>query len=251
MKQEIFIQTLRLIVADNYEEMSQVSADLIYDEINKKRNLFICAAAGSTPTRTYELLVTKYHKKRQTFEQLRIIKLDEWVGLPMNDPATCEVYLQNHLVQPLNIDPSRYIAFNSSPDNPREEIQTIAKRLNQEGRIDLCILGIGINGHLGLNEPSSFLYPDTNLSELSTTTKKHPMLQKTGHSVQYGLSLGINDIMRSKSILLLVNGAHKEEAFKKFLSRKITTQFPVSMLWLHSNVTVVCDKETVPEIDKI
>ena len=110
---------------------------------------------------------------------------------------------------------------------------------------------MGVNGHLGFNEPAEHLSASPHIAKLTDTTKKHTMALEAEHEIKYGLTLGMNDIMRSKKILLVVNGSHKEEPFKKFLSRKISTQFPVTMLWMHPNITVVCDKEVVPDIDKI
>lgn len=251
MSKEILIKNLRLVVADDYEQMSDYSANLIYDEIHNKKDLLICAATGSTTTKTYSLLSKKYNNNPQIFQDIRIIKLDEWVGIPMNDSATCEVYLQKHLILPLNIDSSRFISFTSNPVSPEQEIKRISKIFNDSGDIDLCILGIGINGHLGFNEPAKHLNAGPHIAKLTDTTKKHTMALETEHELEYGLTLGMNDIMRSKKILLVVNGSHKEEAFKKFLSRKISTQFPATMLWMHPNVTVVCDKEVIPDIDKI
>lgn len=251
MQKEIFIKNLRLIITDSYKEMSKFSSEIIFNDIKKKNNLLLCTATGSTPTATYDLLAEKYREKQETFKNIRIIKLDEWGGIPMNDPATCEIYLQEHLIAPLKIEPSRYISWNSIPDDPEQEVKQINKKFEDEGDIDLCILGMGINGHLGFNEPSDFLHPNAHIAKLAPTTKKHTMALKAKHSIKYGLTLGMNDIMRSKKILLLINGKHKEQPFKEFLARKITTQFPTTMLWMHPNVTIVCDNEVVPNISEL
>ncbi len=251
MPKEILIKNLCLVVADDFEQMSDYSANLIYDEIHHKKDLLICTATGSTLTKTYDLLSTKYNENSYTFENIRIIKLDEWGGIPMSDPATCEVYLQKHLLSPLNIDSSRFISFASNPDNPEQEIKRISEKFSKEGDIDLCILGMGVNGHLGFNEPAEHLSTNAHIAKLADTTKKHTMALEAEHEIKHGLTLGMNDIMRSKKILLVVNGSHKEEPFKKFLSGEITTKFPVTMLWMHPNVTVVCDREVIPDINKI
>jgi len=196
-------------------------------------------------------LPKKYDDEPEVFSGVRFIKLDEWGGIPMDDPATCEVYLQEHLISPLQIEASRFVSWNSIPEDPNQEVKRISNMFADEGDIDLCILGMGVNGHLGFNEPAEFLRPSAHVAELTETTKKHTMAQKAEHGIQYGLTLGMNDIMRSKKILLLVNGSHKEKPFKEFLAGKITTKFPTTMLWMHPNVTVVCDKEVVPNIDKI
>ena len=249
--ERIKINGLEIIIADDYEQMSQFGADQIFNNLKNKEDLLICTATGSTPTRAYDLLAAKFDSNPEVFDKIRMIKLDEGGGIPGDDTATCETYLQKHLVAPLNIDSDRFISFESNPDNPEQEIKQVAKKLDQEGDIDLCILGMGVNGHLGFNEPASFLKPNAHVAELADTTKKHTMAQEAQHEIKYGLTLGMSDIMRSKKIILLVNGEHKQESFRQFLSGKITSQFPASMLCMHPNVTVFCDREAVPDISKL
>lgn len=249
MMQKITIKKLELVIAEDYEQMSSFSSNLIYNEIRNKKDLLICTATGSTPTRTYGLLAKKFEENPQIFKEIRIIKLDEFGGIPMNDPATCETYLQKHIVAPLNIDSSRYISFNSNPDNPEFEIERISEELNDSGDIDLCILGMGVNGHLGFNEPADVLHANIHIAKLADTTKKYGIALQSEHEIKYGLTLGMNEIMRSKNILLLVNGKHKQEPFKKFLSAEITTQLPATMLWMHPNVTVVCDRDAMTDVE--
>lgn len=245
MQNEIFINGLRFIVADSYKEMSKYSAEEIFKDIKKKKNLLICTATGSTPTGTYNLLAKKYSEEPEAFSNVRYIKLDEWGGIPMDDPATCEVYLQEHLISPLQIEPSRYISWNSLPEDPDQEVERISQMFANENDIDLCLLGLGANGHIAFNEPAKFLHRGAHVAELAETTKNNAMAQKSKHNIQYGLTLGMQNIMRSKKILFLVNGTHKQEPFKKFLTGKITTRFPATMLWMHPNVTVICDKEVI------
>jgi galactosamine-6-phosphate isomerase len=169
----------------------------------------------------------------------------------MNNPATCEVYLQKHLLSPLNVDPSRIISFNSDPKDPEKEIERISKVFAEAGDIDLCILGMGLNGHLGFNEPDDRLIAGVHIAKLADTSKRHAMVKRVNHEVDQGFTLGMNDIMRSKKIVLMVNGSHKEEAFRRFLSAEISTHFPATMLWMHRDLTVICDKEALPDADEI
>jgi galactosamine-6-phosphate isomerase len=241
-------KNLELIVAENYEEMSQLAAEKMFEAIQEKPDLLISIATGSTPTLAYDLLAEKAKTDPKSFEKLRMIKLDEWGGIPSDDPCTCETYIKKHLTEPINIPDERFISWESNPENPEEEVKRIQKTLEKEGDIDLCILGMGVNGHLGFNEPSEALKLNPHVATLTDTTKKHTMAQEAEHEIKYGLTLGMGDIMRSKKIILLVNGDHKIEPFKKFLSQKITSEFPSSILWLHPNITVICDKEAVPEM---
>lgn len=233
----------------NYEEMSLVAAELIVEDLSRKRDLLLCAAAGSTPTLTYKLLGEKKQTAPSLFEKMRVLKLDEWGGLPMDDPATCEVYLQNNLIKPLGISVDRYISFCSNSENPGRESEIIHQKLCEYGSIDFCVLGLGINGHLALNEPSKELRPFAHVVSLSHASQKHPMLKKARIKPVYGLSLGLVEIFSAKKILLLVSGKNKYPAMRRLFTKKLSTHFPASLLWLHHNTVCLCDEDAACGID--
>ena len=234
-----------LRVFKSFEELSLVAKDIIIQEIVRKKDLLLCTATGSSPTRTYELLCNEYENNPSLFSLLRIIKLDEWGGIPMEQSATCEYYLKNHLLQALKIPPHRYIGFNSHSDDPELECARIQDKLNHQGSIDICILGLGMNGHLALNEPADFLQPYCHQAELSQMSLNHPMISFMENKPSYGLTLGMTNILNSRMILLLVNGTHKKEIVNKFLSKKITTYLPASFLWLHPNVICLIEQNAI------
>ena len=229
----------------SYEELSLKAKDYILKAIEEKKDLLLCAATGNSPTGTYQLLAGDFQKNPQLFSGLRVIKLDEWGEVPMDEQGTCEAYLQKHLIQPLKIPGKRYIGFNSDPEDPVEECKAIREKLEKEGPIDLCILGLGSNGHLALNEPAEFLQPHCHVAELTPSSQKHIMTKKMKKKPAYGLTLGMADIIYSKKILMLISGSQKREIVKQFLTRKINTDLPASFLWLHPNVTCLIDRETV------
>lgn len=239
-----------LIVAEDYEKMSQIASEQILSEIKQDPELLLSIATGSTPTRAYNLLAQEYKNDPQVFDKVRLIGLDEWGGVPNDDPCTCRVYISKHLARPMNIPSERFTFWNSDPEDPEKEVERITKILENEGDIDVCILGMGVNGHLGFNEPAESLKLKPHIAELTDTTKKHTMAQVAEHEIKYGLTLGMGEIMRAKKIILLINGTHKTEPFKQFLSQKITSKFPASILWLHPNITVICDREAVPEMPR-
>jgi galactosamine-6-phosphate isomerase len=168
------------------------------------------------------------------------MKLDEWGGLPPGDPATCDVQLRTTLVSPLNLA-ERYVAFESNPPDPDAECVRIANWLDKNGPIDIAVLGLGINGHLGFTEPAEYLQPFAHVAELSQASLSHAMLAKAAVRPTYGLTLGMADLIQSRRILLLVTGPKKREPLQKLLSGRITTEFPASMLQLHTDVHLLCD----------
>ena len=231
----------------SYEELSSKTKDIIVQEIKNKPNLLLCAATGGSPTGTYKLLGQEYQKQPELFGQLQIIKLDEWGGIPLSHPTTCETYLQTHLIQPLHIPGTHYTGFLSNPENPLKECARIQNIIDKTGPIDVCILGLGMNGHLAFNEPAEFLQSHCHVAQLSAKSMQHPMTTGMQEKPTYGLTLGMADILNSKKILILINGSKKKEIVKKFLSKQITSAVPASFLWLHPNVTCLIENDALGE----
>ena len=162
---------------------------------------------------------------------------------PDGPPGTCESYLRNYFVGPLQIPEDRYIAFQSDPENPEAECERIQQILDQKGPIDICILGIGMNGHIALNEPAPSLHTNCHVAHLSQKSLQHPMIAGDTEKPGYGLTLGMANIFQSRLIILLINGIKKREITQAFLEQKISTELPASLLWLHPNVICLIDGE--------
>jgi galactosamine-6-phosphate isomerase len=228
---------MKIAYCRSYEEISRKAKDIIVDTLQARRNLLFCAATGESPTLLYKLLAEEAAVQPQLFSQMRGIKLDEWGGIPMTHAGTCESYLQQHFICPLAISPERYIAFQSNSNDPEKECENIRQALLRQGAIDICLLGIGTNGHIALNEPAAFLQPYCHVTELSAQSLQHAMIAESDEKPRYGLTLGMSEILQSREIILLINGAKKQEITRAFLSAKICTDVPASFLWLHPNVT--------------
>jgi len=233
---------LRFDVAADFEAMSRRAAALIESEVRRQPNLLLCAAAGSSPARTYELLGERAAQDSALFSQLRVIKVDEWGGLGLADPATCESDLRRRLLAPLRIAPDRYQGFESHPSDPPLECERVSQWLACNGPIDLCVLGVGVNGHIAMNEPAQALCPGPHLAELTPGSLEHPMLAASNAKPAYGLTLGMANILQSRTILLLASGKRKRAVLERLRRPQVTPQFPVSFLWLHPNATVLCDR---------
>ena len=226
---------MHLLKFETGEELNIAGADFVVDLLKDHgQQALICAATGSSPTGMYKKLVEK--QPLQNTARLRFIKLDEWAALPMDHPGSCEYYLQQHLLKPLNIPEENYISFNSQAAISANECERIQQYLTQSGHIDLCVLGLGLNGHIAFNDPADQLQPGVHLAKLSTTSLAHPMVKDAIIDLKYGYTLGMADILKSKTILLIVNGQHKKMIFQEFLKGQISTKLPASFLWLHAHV---------------
>jgi galactosamine-6-phosphate isomerase len=216
---------------ESIDTLDEAASEWIINQLNPGRRTLICAATGNSPTNTYKKFVLK--KSRINTDLLSFIKLDEWYGLEMTDSGTCEQYLQQNLLKPLNIPADRIVSFDSKAPSPELECLRIDDWLSANGPIDICILGIGLNGHIAFNEPEPTLEPYAHPGKLSAASLSHPMLSSTKRSLQIGLTLGMANILQSKKILLIVNGNHKTEILSKLMGGKISTGLPASFLWLH------------------
>ncbi len=234
---------MQIVVANNYDAMSRQAAERIAAAASQRPDLLLAAASGMTPTGSYERLSELHRQRPGLLDRLRVIKLDEWGGLAMNDPASCEMYLAHHLLGPLTISRDRFLSFQSDTQEPDTECARIRAALDSCGPIDLCVLGLGANGHVGFNEPADLLQPFAHVARLSESSLSHPMLAPARTLPHCGLTLGMAEIFGAREILLLVSGRHKAAPLQRLLSRRITTHFPASLLWLHSQVTCLCDAD--------
>ena len=234
---------MRIEICQSYEALSLKAKEIVTSELGQHKALTLCAATGGSPTRMYELLVEEASRQPELFSQFTVLKLDEWGGIPMDHPGTCESYLRNYFVGPLQIPEDRYIAFQSDPENPKAECERLQQILDQKGPIDICILGIGMNGHIALNEPAPSLHTNCHVAHLSQKSLQHPMIAGDTEKPGYGLTLGMANIFQSRLIILLINGIKKREITQAFLEQKISTELPASLLWLHPNVICLIDRE--------
>ncbi len=239
---------MRIKIDKDYAAMSARAADFIVAELKQRPELLLCASAGGTPTGPYEQLAARYTRQPHLFRKIRVVQIDEWVGPPPSHPATCRYDLRTKLLAPLHIDSTRFRGYKSDAADPHREPRTMAQWLTKNGPIDICILGLGLNGHVAMNEPDDELVPQAHVSKLTSQSQKHSMLATLKRKPRYGLTLGMADILASRKILLLVSGTTKTAILKRTLQPNVTTRLPASFLHLHPDVTVLCDRAAAPSL---
>lgn len=225
----------------DHDQMSRAAARWLGAALQSRADILLCLASGATPARAYELFARQHADRLSLFRRSRIIKLDEWGGLAMDDPASCEMHLQEAIVRPLSLSRS-YVGFRSDAPDPEAECSRIQRWLNRNGPIDVCVLGLGTNGHVAFNEPARCLRPHAHVATLSPESLCHETLARGRSRPSYGLTLGMADLSQARRILLLVSGASKAGPLRELLRGVITPQFPASLLWLHPDVTLLCDQ---------
>lgn len=238
-------QGYQLIQSTDNEGLSQACAGIMLETVLTKPDSVLCLASGHSPLGAYRLFVKMVAERRVDISRVVFVKLDEWLGLEMEHPSSCEVYLQKEILSPLRIPSKNYISFCSTAPDPERECTRIAEELNRRGPIDLSLLGVGKNGHLGLNEPCNELPLGPHVAELEVLTKAHPMLQSSAAQVERGYTLGMDDLLASRQAVLLVAGTGKAAAYSDFLKGLVTPRSPVTFLRLHRRLTCIIEKDAV------
>lgn len=236
---------MRFTVLPDREALDREAAALIWEAASAKPDLLICLASGGTPTGTYALLAGAPER----LARARYIQLDEWAGVGPDDPASCANYLQRTVRGPLAVPPERWIGIHGDAPDAVAECQRVAAALEAAGPIDLCILGLGLNGHLALNEPAESFDPFCHVATLTERSRSHPMLAEAAAPVRQGLTLGLGDILRARRILLMVSGAAKRAPLAGLAARRITPALPASLLWLHGDAVCLCDRDAVADTE--
>jgi galactosamine-6-phosphate isomerase len=229
-------------VFSDEEAMSVAAATRLAAEIRLKPSSLVCLATGASPKRTYELLVARARAEPLLCSRTRWMKLDEWGGLAMDDPATCERFIREGVLDPLDVPARRYFGWHSQPADADEECARVAAWLASNGPIDLQVLGLGENGHLGFNEPGDEFIPGPHVAALTPESLSHSMLDKSRGRVSYGLTLGIDDLLAARLVILLVSGTRKARQLHRLMTGRISPQFPASVLQRHSRVAIYCDE---------
>jgi galactosamine-6-phosphate isomerase len=225
--------------------MSTKGFELIKSEIEQTPDLLFCVASGGSPSGTYAQLVA--HKQQHpTFgTQLRVVKLDEWGGLEAGSSFTSEEDVQRKFVQPMGISPECYWTLDPYTQDPEGECAALERILEREGPLDICILGIGVNGHIALNEPGEEQQLPFHVCQLAESTLANGMLKTLQQPPSFGMTIGLRGILQSKLILLFVAGSGKKEAFEQLKAQQVRGQFPASFLGLHPNVQVLVDQTAI------
>lgn len=236
---------MELYKENTYKAMSESASEYLLSLLREKPDSLFCVATGNSPTETYHLFIQKALQQKLDTSHLRIIKLDEWYGLPQEHPATCEYYIRKNILEPLHISEDRYISFNPMEQDSEAECARIEHLITINHGIDCCILGIGRNGHLGLNEPAAVINPFIHKALLSDKTKEHSMLVNNNQAATEGYTLGIKEILNSRSVVLLVTGWDKQEAWNHFLNKTISSLHPANYLWLHNNTHCFIDQSSI------
>ena len=234
---------MKLIVCKDYDTMSEKAAMMIAGVVSLKPDCTLGLATGSTPVGMYKRLVEMYEAGELDFSSVSSYNLDEYYPIKPTDPQSYRYFMDRNLFDHINIDKANTHLMNGEAADPEKECAEYDKAVEAAG-IDIQVLGIGRNGHIGFNEPADRLNSATHLTALSesTITANSRFFSSPDEVPHHSLTMGLAAIMKSKRILILISGKEKHDALTAMLSGMIDNHIPATMLNMHPDVTVICDE---------
>lgn len=241
---------MRIIIVENYEEMSKKAAIMMASHVILKPNSILGLATGSTPIGMYKELVNMYKHGEVDFSSVTTFNLDEYYGLGKSNKQSYYYYMNENLFNHINVKLENINIPNGMVAEVEKECLDYDKKIEEAGGIDIQVLGIGGNGHIGFNEPNATFEAGTHLVKLDEKTIKDNsrFFNSMDEVPTTAVSMGIRTIMMSKKVILLANGKGKAAAIRKTIEGKITPEVPASILQLHKDVTFIIDKEAASEL---
>lgn len=237
--------------ADDYDQMSEVAAHIVADQIREKPNSVIGFATGGTPVGMYDRLIEAHEEQGLDFSKLVSFNLDEYLGLGPDHPQSYHFYMQEKLFDEVNIRPGHIYIPDGLTDDIEQHCNWYESRIDAHGGIDLQILGIGGNGHIGFNEPGSSLASRTRPMTLTQKTidDNARFFDDEENIPRRAITMGIGTIMDADRIVLLASGENKADAIKETIEGPVTSMVPASVLQMHPNVQVVIDEDAASALD--
>lgn len=234
---------MRFIQCKDYAELSLTAAKLMQEQIVKKPNAVLGLATGSTPVGMYQNLVKMHQEQGLDFSKVSSYNLDEYYPLSPEDSQSYRYFMNQNLFDHINIDKSRTHVPNGQAEDAEAECAHYEELLAASGGVDIQVLGIGENGHIGFNEPAAKLHAKTHLIHLTQDTIEvnARFFEKIEDVPTKALTMGMGSIMSAKTILLLISGAKKHKVLHALFDDSITTQIPATLLKTHPDVIVIYD----------
>lgn len=236
---------MRIQVMDDYEQLSYWAARVVLSQVTLQSNSVLGLATGSTPEGMYQRLVDMYQQGKVDFSEVTTFALDEYLGLSPDHPQSYQYYLYNNFFNHINLPPENINLPPGDTTDPEMACQNYEQAIASAGGIDLQVVGIGVNGHIGFNEPASSLNTDTHIVDLAEETiqANSRFFDNIDEVPRQAITMGMGSIMGAKRIVMLANGKNKAAAVRDSFSGKVTTEVPASFLQLHREFILLLDKE--------
>ena len=242
---------MNYIEVESYEELSRKAAAIIAAQVILKPESVLGLATGSSPLGTYDCLVKAYENGDLDFSKVTSVNLDEYVGLDGDNDQSYRYFMETNLFSKINIRKEYTFVPNGCAEDVDSECREYDARIESLGGIDIQLLGIGLDGHIGFNEPDEAFIKETHLVDLdpSTIEANARFFESADDVPRKAVTMGMGGIMNAKKVLLIANGKNKEEIIKKAFFGPVTPQVPASILQLHSDVVIVADEAALSLVE--
>ncbi len=236
---------MNIIEVESYEEMSEKASELFIQKVRNNPNAKLGLATGSTPLGTYKRMIADYKKNGTSYKNVTTVNLDEYVGLSKKHPSSYRYYMNERFYHHLNLKQENAHVPDGTALDLTIECERYESLIDQLGGLDIQLLGIGQNGHIGFNEPGTSFDSLTHVVELTENTREvnGRFFQNREEVPTKAITMGIASILKSKRIVLLISGKEKSQALHRLLNEDVTENFPASALKKHPNFTLIYDKE--------
>ena len=241
---------MRILVCKDYNEMSKKAAQMILSQITLKPNCVLGLATGSTPVGMYKNLVEMYESGVLDFSEVQTFNLDEYLGLSKDNHQSYHYFMNKHLFSKVNIDVEHTFVPNGLEPDSDKACAEYNEIIRKSGGIDLQLLGLGHNGHIGFNEPCEEFEKETHCVDLkeSTIEANKRFFESEADVPRQAYTMGIQNIMNAKKVLVVVSGEDKADIVAKAFMGPVTPQVPASILQMHEDVTLVGDKAALSKL---
>lgn len=242
---------MQINIYKDYSTLSFYTAMEIITLVKMKPDAVLCLAAGNTPALAYNMLTQQAIAEKVDFSQCTFIGLDEWVGIPPENEGSCHYFLQQNLFKPLNISRSNIYLFDALINDLKQECEDMDNIIASVGGIDLMLVGVGMNAHIGFNEPGipADLYAHVIALDTGTQSVGQKYF-KQNTRLEKGITLGLKHLQEAKKVIMMANGKHKAEIIKKALEEPIRTDIPASIVRTHKQALVMLDREASSLLNK-
>lgn len=238
---------MKLIETKDYNDMSKKAANILFAQIIMKPDSVLGLATGSSPIGLYEYLVESFQSGDLDFSRVKTVNLDEYKGLTPDNPQSYYYFMYNNLFKHVNIDLKNVYIPNGIVEDSQMECKRYNELISSLGGVDLQLLGLGNNGHIGFNEPAEHFQKGTHCVTLtqSTIDANARFFESVDEIPRFAYTMGIGNIMDAKKIVMIVSGEGKARILKEVVEGPITPAVPASILQLHSDVTIVADQSAL------
>lgn len=242
---------MKVIKVKDYDELSYQAASYFLEKIKNNPNIVLGLATGSSPIGMYQLLIKDHQENGTSYQHIVTFNLDEYIGLDGENESSYQYFMNEQLFDHIDINRANVHIPNGKAEDSEKECEFFEQKIKDYGGIDLQLLGIGSNGHIGFNEPGTSFQSRTHVIELTEKTRidNSRFFEKFEDVPTHAITMGIGTIMESKEIVLIASGEGKRETIKQLLTGPISEDFPASCLHEHPNVTIIVDEAALGDVD--